>query len=82
MSVFPEIDALRREFPAWKFSPFMRQERGKYVLDYVVAREIRGKRQLKFSSCSELAQRIREIESVPSSPADRAAERPGEVGRS
>lgn len=80
MGAFSEVDALRREFPTWKFSPFMRQARGKYVVDYIRARQLGTKRQLKYSSAAELAQKIREIERGSSPPADQAVSRPGEVG--
>lgn len=75
MGAFSELDDLRREFGEhWRFSPFMRMKNGRYEIDHVVARQLGTKRSLKFSSCLELTQKIREIEAQPAAGPDRAAQ--------
>ena len=63
MGAFEQVDLLRREFgKRWIFTPSMRTKYGKAQLLEITARQIGGKRKLRFSNAAELAERIREIE--------------------
>ena len=80
MGAFEQVDLLRREFgKRWIFAPSMRTKYGKAQLVEITARQIGGKRKLRFSNAAELAERIREIERGSNPSADErgaAEERP------